>query len=135
MEKNNVPALLTHYVHGIKNQRFYEPFKDMVEDGEAIVKVTLKNRALTMEATGTFETELKVAESQIASLKENYRNAQTELDAAKATVKAQEKEIAKLKEAVDDAEAEVKRVKAEAKKKATTKKTKVVKTSIPKGFY
>jgi len=118
MEKNNIPALLTHYVHGVKNQRFYEPFKGLVEDGEAIVKVMLKKRSLTMEATGTFEVELNEAKKQIASLKEKIEDAQTELNSAKGTVKTQEKEIAKLTEAVETAEAEVKKLKAEAKKKA-----------------
>ena len=118
MEKNNIPALLTHYIHGVKDRRHYGPFKGLVDTGEAIMKVTFKNRNLTFEATETFEAELNDAKKQIASLKEKIEDAQTELNSAKRTVKAQEKEIAKLTEAVETAEAEVKKLKAEAKKKA-----------------
>lgn len=114
MEKNNVPALLTHYMHGVKDQRYYEPFKGLADGGVAMVKVTLKRRDLTMEATETFETELKVAQAQIESLKEDVKTAEAELNKAKKTVTAQEKEIS-------SAENEIKRLKAEAKKKAASK--------------
>ena len=114
METRNIPALLIHYMHNVKNHRHYEPFRGFIQTGVATVKITLDGRSLKMEATETFE--------------EDFRSVQNQLEQANNTIREQEKQIKTLEKEVAATKPEIHQ---ETKKKATKKKVrKVVETPV-----